>query len=420
MVGKRHSVKRAHRLALAARGNYGHHFVRVFAYLVYINKYILRHIHIPQLHGGAHHIHHTAPRDCHLASEFCAGVDYLLNTVHIGGKGGDYYALVGIGKKNMLKGGGNSLFRGGKAAALHIGGLAHKQVNALVTVLTQSGHIHHTAVNGGNIQLEVSRMEHRSGGTAHCYGAGVRDRMVYMDKFAGKGAGAHNAARLYRNKLCGFQKLMLRQLVFKYSQSKACTVYGGIYASEHIGQRSDVVLVTVGEKNASDLIGIFLQICYIRYYQIDTKHILVGESKTAVNYDYVVAVFEYRQVFADLAKTAQHHYFQFLLCHIGLLSTVTGYLDDLFTVFSCLRSLIQQYLYFFYNCRKSRRSAAYYAFAYNRAVRGRRYGSQGQNNILFSAYAETNKLFRLSLYHRRGVLSSVHSSEDENQHGNAE
>ena len=72
-----------------------------------------------------------------------------------------------------------------------------------------------------------------------------------------------------------------------------------------------MVLVSVCENDASELFLIASDICEIRYYAVDARHVLVGEAHSHINDDHVVAVFESGHVLADLAEAAKRDNFQF-------------------------------------------------------------------------------------------------------------
>ena len=74
-----------------------------------------------------------------------------------------------------------------------------------------------------------------------------------------------------------------------------------------------MVFVTMGQHDTSDFVDIFCQIGYIRDDQIDPQHIILRESKTAVDDDDIIAVFQHSHVFADLFQTAQRDHFQLCL-----------------------------------------------------------------------------------------------------------
>ena len=66
-----------------------------------------------------------------------------------------------------------------------------------------------------------------------------------------------------------------------------------------------MILMSVGDDNTPDLIPVFLKIGEIGNNKIDTEHIRLGESKTAVyNYN-IIFKFIYRDILADLVQAAE-------------------------------------------------------------------------------------------------------------------
>ena len=74
---------------------------------------------------------------------------------------------------------------------------------------------------------------------------------------------------------------------------------------QHIGQRSNVVLMPVGQEHAADLVFVFDQVRHVGNDQVDAVHFLIREAKTAVDDDDILAVFKYGHILADLVETAK-------------------------------------------------------------------------------------------------------------------
>ena len=79
-----------------------------------------------------------------------------------------------------------------------------------------------------------------------------------------------------------------------------------------------MVLVAVGYNNTPDLFGVLFDIGEIGNNQVDTRHILIGKRKTAVDDEHIVAVFIERHILSDFVYTAEESYLHFFVVHFRL------------------------------------------------------------------------------------------------------
>ncbi len=78
-----------------------------------------------------------------------------------------------------------------------------------------------------------------------------------------------------------------------------------IQCRQYVWQRSDVVLVPVGDKDAAHPVCLGGQIRDIRYDQVNPGHVLRWELHPAVDDDDVIPAFQHHHVLADLTQPAQ-------------------------------------------------------------------------------------------------------------------
>ena len=106
-------------------------------------------------------------------------------------------------------------------------------------------------------------------------------------------------------------KFAFQTILFKFvldqAKRKRCTIDWNIYLLEQIWNSAYVVFMTVGYDHALDFFRVRDEISQIRYYQIDTKHLIFRERHTAVNNKYLILIFKNRQVLSDLIKTAYRY-----------------------------------------------------------------------------------------------------------------
>ena len=136
-----------------------------------------------------------------------------------------------------------------------------------------------------------------------------------MDEFHLELAGPDGIAGLRGDDLGGFQQPMLGQLELNKAGGEAGAVNGHIHLLEHIGDGADVILVTVGDEQASKPAAVLDEIAHIGDHAVDAVHIIAGERHAAVHHDDLAAVLVGGHVLADLVETAEGNDFQFF-CHI--------------------------------------------------------------------------------------------------------
>ena len=135
-----------------------------------------------------------------------------------------------------------------------------------------------------------------------------------MDELHGELPRLHDVPRLAGDQLGHVQELVLLQLQPHQAQGHAGGVDGGVEGPQDIGQRPNVVLVTMGEEDAPDAVLILDEIAHVGDDHVDAVHVVVREPHAHVHHDDVVSVLVDREVLADLIQTAQGNDFQFF-CH---------------------------------------------------------------------------------------------------------
>ena len=80
---------------------------------------------------------------------------------------------------------------------------------------------------------------------------------------------------------------------------------GGIDGLQHIGQSADVILVSVGDKEATELLLVLGKVGHIGDHQIHAVHIVLGKAQAAVDDDHILAILQDGEILSDLVETAQ-------------------------------------------------------------------------------------------------------------------
>ena len=286
--GEGHAVQGGHILALRAGGDDDDLVLGQGLDLVDIHQSSLGDIQIAQLRGHLQDVLHAAAGDGHLAAVPCGDGEHGLNAVHIGGEGGDDDA-VSAALEMPIQTLSHQGLRGGIAGALGIGGVHQQGVNALLAQSAETAEIG-DAVLAGGIDLEVAGEDHVAHRGLDAEGNGIGDGVVDVDEFHAEAAGLHHVAGLMGDQLGLVQEAVFLQLQLNEPQGQGRGVDGGIDGLQHIGQGADVILVSVGDKEATELLLIFGKVGHIGDHQIHAVHIVLGETETAVDDDHILAI----------------------------------------------------------------------------------------------------------------------------------
>ena len=308
--GEGHAAQSGHGLALAARGDDTHLVLGQGLDLVQVHEHPVGDLHVAQLGGHLHGVFHAPSGDRHPAAVAGGHVDDLLQAVHVGGEGGDDDALL-TALEQSVEGGAHAALGAGVAGALHVGGVGQQGQNALVAQLAQAGQVDHAALDGGGVDLEVAGVDAGAHGALDGKGHRVGDGVVHVDELHGEFARLDHISRLAGDELGLAQQAVLLQLQLDEPRAHAGGVDGGVHRAQHIGQGPDVVLVSVGDEDAPDLLLVLDEVAHVGDDHVDAVHVVIGEAHAAVHHHDVVAVLVHGEVLADLVETAQRNNFQF-------------------------------------------------------------------------------------------------------------
>ena len=89
----------------------------------------------------------------------------------------------------------------------------------------------------------------------------------------------------------------------------------------HIGQRADVILMSVRQDDCLDLVPVFDQIGNIRNNEVDAEHILLREHEPGVHNENLIIHTDGSHVLSDFAKTAKRY--DLYLLHIFPMIAIT-------------------------------------------------------------------------------------------------
>lgn len=135
-------------------------------------------IQVSHIRGALHHIHHAAAGNRQLASVLDAAVHDLLETVDIGGKGGNDDPAVLRLLEQRLEGVAHHAFTLGGAGALRVGGVCQQGQYPLLSQLTEAGQVDDRAGNRCVVHLEVAGLDNQAGLSGDGQGTGIGDGVV--------------------------------------------------------------------------------------------------------------------------------------------------------------------------------------------------------------------------------------------------
>ena len=259
MLAERHTVKRAHRFALAARCDDGYPLRRVFFDIRNVDHRAVGNLKIPQLRRRAEEVLHAAPRDGDLPAVFFGSVYYLLHAVYVGGKCRDDNAPF-FAAEQPVEADGKRAFARRVAGAFGVGAVAQKQTYPLAPQLRKAGKVDRVFANRGEIHLEIAGVEYPSHRGAYAHGTGIRHGMVHRDKFDFENAGADGVARVHAAELC-VSDAVFGELAFDYPDGERSGIYR--YAGEFlqkVGHRADVILMPVRDTERAHLFRIAFEV----------------------------------------------------------------------------------------------------------------------------------------------------------------
>ena len=127
------------------------------------------------------------------------------------------------------------------------------------------------------IHLKVSCMHNNSRWRIDGKCCRILNTVVRLDKFHTETAKVDVLSVFYNFTLCFLEKIMLLKLVLNDGCGQFGRIDWHIDITQHIRDRSDMILMGMCDKKAFDLVNIILQIGHIRDDKIDSVHIILRE-----------------------------------------------------------------------------------------------------------------------------------------------
>ena len=195
--------------------------------------------------------------------------------------------------------------RAGVAGAPHVGRVGAEHEHALLAERGEARVVRLLVVDRLPVELEVAGVHHgaerRLDGQADAVGDGVGhadrlDREAPDDEPVPRGVGAQVGL---------LEQAVLGEPVARDRQGERRPVDRHREVPEQVGERADVVLVTVGEDHRAERVAPLPEIGEVRDREVHARHLVVREEQPAVHRDDVRAGLDQHHVEPDLAQPAQ-------------------------------------------------------------------------------------------------------------------
>ena len=105
-----------------------------------------------------------------------------------------------------------------------------------------------------------------------------------------------------------FVQLVLLQAALDKRPRQTRGIDGNVEFGENVGDSADVILVTVGQHQAADLVAVLNQIADIGDDDVYPEQLTTGEHHAGVNNDDVVAAAQGEHVHTELAESTERNY----------------------------------------------------------------------------------------------------------------
>ncbi len=303
-----HPPQRRERLALAAGRDHDDLLVGEALDLARLDEEALRRFGDAQVRRDVEVLAHRAADQRHAPVELHRGVDHLLDTVDVGGEGGDDDPALAAGE-GLQQSRPDARLRGRDSGPVGVGGVAAEQQQPVATDLGKPGDVGRAAVDGRLVELVVAGHQDRAELGREQDAAGVGDRVREVDQLQLEWPGLDLLPRrevLERR----VAELVLVELRADHPDRQLAAVdhRGRAELAQNVGQGADVVLVPVGEDDRLDVVHPVAQVGEVGKDEVDPEHLGGREHQAGVDDDDAACVLDHGHVLADLAQPSERQH----------------------------------------------------------------------------------------------------------------
>ena len=310
MTGECHTVQCAHGFTLGTGTYHNDLALGIPVDVRNVNQDILGCMQITQLHSNIGNVLHAASADGNLSAMVGCCIQYLLYAIDVGSEGSNNNSLV-TALELCLEGSSDFHFTRRITGTLHIGGITHQCQHTLLAQLAKTGQVNHFTRNRCGVNLKVTGVDHHTQRCLDCQRNRICNGMVGVDQLNVKAAQPDMVTGTDALDLDLLGHAVLLKFGIENTGSQSGTINRDIQFLEHIRQRADMVLMSMGNHNAANLVSMTAQVGDIRDNQVNTQEFIVRECQAAVNHKDILSILNYRHIFADLIESAQRYNLQF-------------------------------------------------------------------------------------------------------------
>ena len=243
----RHSRQCGHFLSLASCCDEYQFFIGITVHFIYGYQSFFRNRHISQFFRYLDDRLHTSALQDHFSSVFISGIHDLLDSVHIGCKGGHNNSVCLVFCKKRIKSLCNLCLRRSESGTDGIGTVAHDCQHAFLPQSSHSLQVNSLSEQRGIIHFKIPCVENNPCGCMDCQSGCPRYAVVCSDKFDSHLAKIDLASLFHYSAFRLFQQFCFLQLMLYESHCQHGGIDRHIDLRKDIGQRTDMVFMSVGD-----------------------------------------------------------------------------------------------------------------------------------------------------------------------------
>ena len=215
-------------------------------------------------------------------------------------------AITGMLHIDGLADSADGLLRAGVPVLLGVGGVAQQQADAIAGAdAADAAQVGQSTVDRCEIDLEVARVQDRALRGVERRGEAVGHRVRDRQELAVEGAELPSLVVLHDDELGVLEDTVLLDAAPGQAEGELRADDRELELLQCVGQRPDVVFVTVGEDAPLDVIGPLAQPREVGKDDVDPQHVGVGEHEPAVEEHDAPLDLDGRAVATDLSEPAQ-------------------------------------------------------------------------------------------------------------------
>ena len=205
---------------------------------------------------------------------------------------------------NLIQHRSNVRFARSEAGNICVRGVHQEQVNPFFAESGKRAKIGESSIEGKLVHLEVAGVKNGTSARANHDSQSVGNRVVYGYELKVKGSELLATSRLHRHGE-GSNPVLL-ELCLNQSQGEGCPNEGDVLAKpQQVGNRPDVVLVTVGQHDGDHVIKAISDWLKVRQDQVNAGLSFLGEKDPAVHDEQLAIDVEDGHVATDFTNPAE-------------------------------------------------------------------------------------------------------------------